>query len=109
MAMRVRRVTMPETAKSGDIIEIRTVIQHPMVTGHTSAGTNAVPRRIIHTFTASYDGEEVFRAKLGSGIASNPLLVFTTVATKTGDIVFTWIDDTGERAVETRRLTVTAA
>lgn len=107
--MRVRRITMPETAKAGETIEIRAVILHPMITGHSASGANTVPRRIIHTFTAFYDGEEVFRATLGTGIASNPLLVFTTLATKTGDLVFTWTDDSGERATETRRLTVTSA
>lgn len=107
--MRTRRVTLPATAKAGEIIEIRAVILHPMVTGHSAAGANTVARRIIHTFTASYDGEEVFRASLGTGVAANPLLVFTTVATKTGDLVFTWTDDSGETAVETRRLTVTPA
>ena len=107
--MRVRRVIMPETAKAGEVIEIKTVILHPMITGHSAAGASTVARNIIHTFTVSYAGEEIFRASLGTGIASNPLLVFSTVATETGDLVFTWLADGGERAVETRRLTVTPA
>lgn len=106
--MRLRRIVMPETAKPGDIIEIRTAIVHPMITGHTAEGTNSQARKIVHTFHAHYDGAEIFRASLGPGISANPLLVFTTVATRTGEVVFTWIEDTGETAVEKRMLTVAA-
>lgn len=106
--MRLRRIVMPETAKAGDIIEIRAAIVHPMITGHTAEGSNSQPRKIVHTFHAYYDGAEIFRAALGPGIAANPLLVFTTLATRTGEIVFTWIEDTGETAVERRLLTVTS-
>jgi sulfur-oxidizing protein SoxZ len=107
--MRLRRIVMPETAKAGEVIEIRTVVVHPMITGHSASAANVAPRRIVHTFHAVYDGEEVFRAELGPGIAANPLLVFTTVATRTGEITFTWVDDTGETAVERRLLTVVPA
>lgn len=107
--MRLRRIVMPETAKVGDIVEIRAVILHPMVTGHSVAGTSTSARRIVHTFHAQYDGAEVFRAELGPGIAANPLLAFTTVATRTGEVIFTWVDDTGETAVERRLLTVMPA
>jgi sulfur-oxidizing protein SoxZ len=107
--VRLRRIIMPSSAKAGEIVEIRTVIVHPMITGHSAGTANASPRRIIHTFHVHYDGEEIFRAELGPGIAANPVLAFTTVATGTGDMVFTWVDDTGEVAVERRLLTVTAA
>ncbi len=107
--MRLRRIVMPEIARAGEVIEIRTVILHPMITGHTAAGAGVSGRRIVHTFHVHYDGAEVFRAELGPGIAANPLLTFTTVATRTGDVVFTWMDDTGETAVETRLLTVAPA
>lgn len=104
--MRTRRISMPSSAKAGEVIEIRTVVMHPMVTGHTSDGANTVPRRIIHTFLAEYDGAEIFRAEMFPGIAANPFLAFTTVATRSGDVTFTWIDDTGERTTERRHLTV---
>lgn len=105
--MRLRRIIMPTSAKAGDIVEIRAVIAHPMITGHAAGAANVTPRRIVHTFTAAYDGMEVFRAELGPGIAANPLLAFTTLATRSGEIVFTWVEDTGETATERRLLTVT--
>jgi len=104
--MRPRRISMPAVAKRGDIVEIRTVLLHPMITGHTASGANTMPRQIVHTFEARYDGETIFRAEILPGIAANPYLGFTTVATRTGDITFTWIEDGGARTVEQRRLTV---
>lgn len=105
--MRLRSVIMPTSAKAGDVIEIRTVVAHPMITGHAAGAANVTPRRIVHTFTAAYDGSEIFRAEMGPGIAANPLLAFTALATRTGEVVFTWIEDTGETAIERRLLTVT--
>jgi len=107
--MRLRRIVMPTTAKVGELVEIRAVIAHPMITGHAAGAANVAQRRIVHTFHVSYGGAEIFRAELGPGIAANPLIAFSTVATSTGELVFTWIDDTGEQAIERRQLTVTAA
>jgi sulfur-oxidizing protein SoxZ len=104
--MRPARIVMPEQAKSGDIIELKALIQHPMVTGHTASGPNTEQRYIIHTLTVSYDSEEIFRTDFFSGIAANPYVAFTTLATKTGDLVFTWTDDKGEVTTQTRLLRV---
>jgi sulfur-oxidizing protein SoxZ len=105
--MRTRRVILPSTARAGEVVNVRAVIQHPMITGHSEAGANTRPRDIIHTFTATYDGVEVFRAELMPGIAANPSVAFTFVATRTADVVLTWLDDKSELNIETRRLTVT--
>jgi sulfur-oxidizing protein SoxZ len=104
--VRTRRIVIPASAKAGEIIEIKALIQHPMVTGHTTVGANTQPRFIIHTLSVTYDGAEIFRADLFPGIAANPYVAFTTRATKTGDIVFTWTDDQGEVSTETRTLRV---
>lgn len=107
--MRIRRIIMPETAKRGEVITIRALIVHPMIPGHNAGGTSSVPRRIIQSFAVSYDGVEIFSATLGPGIAANPLVEFTTVATRSGELVFTWTETTGEKAVERRSLTVSPA
>ncbi len=104
--MRPARIVVPETAKVGEIVEIKALIQHPMVTGHTAAGANTEPRDIIHTLTVTYDGAEIFRADFMPGIAANPYVAFTTVATVTGDIVFTWTDDKSEVTTAARTLRV---
>lgn len=105
--MRSRRIVMPGSARKGEIIEIKTLILHPMITGHTAAGANTAKRDIVHTFTAIYAGEEVFRADLHPGIAANPLIVFTTRAVVSGELTFTWATDAGELIAETRKIEVT--
>ncbi len=102
------RIAVPKEAKKGDIIEIKTLVQHVMETGHRrdSAG-NMVPRKILNKFTCTYNGEEVFRADLGTGISANPLIAFHTVATASGELVFTWTDDDGSVQTEKAQITVT--
>jgi sulfur-oxidizing protein SoxZ len=100
-------IKLPETAAPGEVIEIRTLIQHPMETGYRP-GPNGklLPRDIIRRFTCLYDGEVVFSAELHPAIAANPFLSFTTVATVTGPVTFTWEGDSGFTQSETATLTV---
>jgi len=102
------RIVLPKTAKKGEIIEIKSLIQHAMETGHRRDNMGlAIPRHIIKSYRVTYAGEEVFRAELFPGVAANPYFSFTTVATVSGDVVFTWEDDRGTVVTETVRLTVT--
>lgn len=95
------RIQLPATAKAGEVIEIRILIQHPMETGYRvdDVGRN-IPRNTIRSFACTYNGEEIFRADMSSGIAANPYLQFTTIAQASGVIECTWIDDAGERGAE---------
>lgn len=104
----VTRIVMPATAKKGDVIEIRTIVQHPMETGYRRDHRGAViPRDIVKTYVVTYAGNEVFAADATQGVAANPYFAFHVRAVATGDVVFTWTDEKGEKTVETRRLTVT--
>lgn len=101
------RIRMPKTAKKGEVVEIRTLAQHPMIRGGRNDATGVVtPRRIIHRFTATYGGEDVFRMELGRGVAANPYIAFSTVAIETGDVEFKWFEDGGAVFTRTARLTV---
>ena len=93
--------------KRGEVIEIKTLISHEMETGfrHSSTGT-AIPRDIITTFVASYNGEEIFRAQLFPAIAANPFITFHTVATESGTLEFSWNGDNGYAASEQVKITV---
>jgi sulfur-oxidizing protein SoxZ len=90
-------VNVPAKAKRGEVIEIKTLISHPMETGyrHSTNGV-AIPRDIIHTFVCRYNGEQVFRADLYPAIAANPFITFFTVATESGVVELAWTDDHGE-------------
>ena len=100
-------VNVPAKAKRGEVIEIKTLISHVMETGyrHDTNGV-PVPRDIIHTFVARYNGEEVFRADLHPAIAANPFITFFTVATETGVIELTWTPDYGEPVTQKANITV---
>jgi sulfur-oxidizing protein SoxZ len=100
-------VNVPAKAKRGEVIEIKTLISHPMETGyrHDTNGA-AIPRDIIHTFVARYNGEEVFRADLHPAIAANPFITFFTVASASGVIELTWTPDHGEPVTQKANITV---
>jgi sulfur-oxidizing protein SoxZ len=94
-------INAPSRARRGDVIEIRTLISHVMETGFrfTQIGER-VPRDIVTGFTATYNGEEVYRVQLYPAIAANPYIAFHTVATESGTIELTWIGDNGFSATE---------
>ena len=100
-------INVPTTAKRGDVIEIKTLISHPMESGYR-VGTNGamIPRDIIRQFVCTYNGEDVFRAELSPAIAANPIISFFTVATESGTITFEWRGDNGFAASETAPITV---
>lgn len=100
-------INIPKTAKRGEIVEVRTMIAHPMETGYR-VGPNGtkIPRDIIHRFACVYDGEEVFSADLFPAVSANPFLAFTLVATTSGAIEFTWTDDAGETQTASAEIAV---
>lgn len=101
-------ITLPATAKRGELIEIRVLVSHPMETGYRRDADGApLPRDLIRRFTCRYDGETVFSAELHAAIAANPYLAFHTVAVASGVLSFSWEGDHGFVHTETRTLGVT--
>jgi sulfur-oxidizing protein SoxZ len=100
-------INLPARAKRGEIIEIKTLIAHPMETGYRLDSTGAaVPRHIIDRFVCTCNGEEIFRAELFPAIAANPFIAFFTIATESGELAFSWTDDHGQTQTEIRQMTV---
>ncbi len=101
------RIRVPSQARRGEVIEIKTLISHAMETGHRrDTQGQLIPRHIIHTFTCTYNGVEVFRADWHPAIAANPFLAFYTVATESGELRFEWVDDAGTVYVADAEITV---
>jgi sulfur-oxidizing protein SoxZ len=100
-------INVPAKAAKGEIIEIKTLISHPMETGFrvTFNGT-LIPRDIINTFRVTYNGVEIFAAELSSAMAANPFITFTTLATESGTLEFHWTGDNGFSVTETATLVV---
>jgi len=103
----VARVQIPQQAKRGEVIEVRIAIQHAMETGFRfDLLGRAIPKNVINNLSVRYNGAEVFRAELGSGIAANPYVQFCTVAEASGEFVFEWMDDAGLRGAERASITI---
>src|SRR5262252_2001683 len=101
------RVKLPDAAKAGDLIEIKTLISHVMETGQRKdADGKVIPRSIINFFSATFAGNEVFKADLQPGISANPYLSFFMKVPGPGELEFTWIDDAGVKVVEKMKLNV---
>jgi sulfur-oxidizing protein SoxZ len=100
-------VNVPQEAKRGELIEIRTLAGHPMETGFRRTQTGElIPRDIIRQFVCTYNGAEVFRAELHPAMAANPLITFTTVATESGSLEFRWSGDNSFSATQTATIKV---
>lgn len=101
------RIRLPERAKVGDVVEIKTLISHVMETGQRRDGSGKViPRLIINSFVAKYEGAEVFRADIQPGISANPYIAFFMRVPGPGEFEFTWVDDSGAKVVEKQKLNV---
>jgi sulfur-oxidizing protein SoxZ len=100
-------VSVPPSARRGEVIEIRTLAGHNMETGfrHTQTG-ELIPRDIIRTLVCTYNGVEIFRADLHPAMAANPLIAFTTVATESGTLEFRWTGDNGYSASQSAPISV---
>lgn len=100
-------INVPAKSKRGQIVEIKTLMSHPMETGfRPGSDGQLIPRDIIRNFVCTYNGEVVFSAELHPAIAANPFIAFTTVATESGTLVFSWTDDKGQTQVQTAPITV---
>jgi sulfur-oxidizing protein SoxZ len=102
------RIVMPATAKKGQIIEIKSLIQHHMETGHRRDNEGRpIKRDIVNRFAVTYNGVEIFMSDLFPGVAANPYFAFSTIATESGEVTFQWTDDQGVVTIEKRRIAVT--
>jgi sulfur-oxidizing protein SoxZ len=103
------RIKLPDTAKAGDIIDVRAVVTDPMETGNRKdANGQTIPRKIINSFVATFAGKEVFRAEFGPGISANPFILFSMRVPGPGTFEFTWVDDDNLRLSESVTLNVVA-
>jgi sulfur-oxidizing protein SoxZ len=100
-------INVPAKAKRGEVVELKTLISHPMESGYR-VGPNGVliPRDIITLFTCAYNGEEIFRAELSPAIAADPFIAFFATATESGTLTFQWSGDNGFSTTETAAITV---
>jgi sulfur-oxidizing protein SoxZ len=101
------RIKLPDKAAVGELIEVKTLVQHVMETGQRKDPEGKpIPRLIINAFTVKYAGKEVFAVDLHPGIAANPYISFFMKVPGPGEFEFTWVEDGGAKTVEKLKLNV---
>ena len=101
------RVKVPKEVSIDEIIEIKTLIRHPMHSGRMKDNNGQIiPRQIINSFSAKFNGKEVFQMDLEPSISTNPYIVFQYKAKESGTFDFEWIDDSGEKYFISKEMVV---
>jgi sulfur-oxidizing protein SoxZ len=101
------RIQAPASARKGEVIQVRVLVQHPMETGfRRDLDGREVAKNVVESLACRVAGREVFRAELGTGVAANPYLAFHVVADASGEIEVEWRDDRGETGRVTASLVV---
>ncbi len=90
------RVKLPSKASAGEVITIKTLINHEMESGQRKDKKGEViPRQIINKFTVTFNDQPVFEADIEPAISSNPYFEFAAKVPESGTFKFTWVDDDG--------------
>lgn len=90
------RILVPPSATKGQVITIKTLIQHPMYSGFTKDSSGkTIPREIINSFTCTFNGQQVFKMDLNPAVSANPFIEFDVKVDQSGTFNFTWVDDNG--------------
>ncbi len=102
------RIKLPKTAKVGEIVTIKTLISHAMVSGQQRDEKTGerIPRMIIHSFEASFNSKEILNIKLEPSVSQNPYFKFTMKVPGAGELLCRWIDDEGSVFEGTKSLEI---
>ena len=89
--MSTPRIRLPARATPGEVIEVRTLIDHPMITGVSSDAR----RDMLARFEATMNGTRVFACDFGNGASANPTFTFYVRVQETAAFVLTWTHEDG--------------
>src|SRR5262249_11657903 len=101
------RIRLPDNARIGEVIEIKTLIAHPMESGNRRNNDGGlVPRLLLHACASTLAGREAFRATLHTGTAAKRYIPVVVKVPGPGEFEFTWIEDGGAEIIERQALKV---
>ena len=101
------RAKIPKEAELDEVIEIKTLIRHPMHSGRVKdVDGKTIPRLIINKFNAMFNGEVVFTVNLEPSISSNPYISFPFKVKEGGTFELSWEEDGGNQYKLTKSLKV---
>jgi sulfur-oxidizing protein SoxZ len=88
------RLRVPATAKKGELVEIKTLITHPMESGQRKdSDGKLVARMIVNALKVTYNDKQVVNVALEPAVAANPYMAFFLRVEESGTLKFTWTDD----------------
>ncbi len=100
-------LTAPATARVGEVVEVRALIQHTMETGYRlGAEGEKLQRDLVRRVECRFDGELVFAADLHAAISANPYLAFFLRVPSSGTLTVAWWGDRGLAHRESARIAV---
>lgn len=96
MATGDARVLLPQAIKSGDVIYVRAIIEHPMDTGFfRTADGQPIPAFFIKEVAVAYGDQLIAHFEWTSGVSRDPSVTFPLKATREAPVTVTWKDNKG--------------
>lgn len=124
MAIEPRLWLSSATPALGDVVQLRTMIRHPMESGlrvqsalpvQTGLPLQSglrdqqealIPRNIINRFTCHLDQDLLFLWQPETAVAQNPYLEFRFIAQRSGLLRLLWRDDQGIEITAEKAITL---
>lgn len=100
------RIRAPRSARMGEVVEIRTLMEHPMETGLRQEAGRPVPRDMLTRMIVRVNGETALEVEFRNGTAANPFHVFHLRIERTTEIEYIWMDEAGRTARAQGRITL---
>lgn len=83
-----------KSPKKGEIVTVRTIVQHVMETGFRKGEDGKViPQNIVTRFVCTLNGKPVIDWTPGTGVSANPYLEFRFKAEEAGELKMVWTGD----------------
>lgn len=90
------RLKLPSVATVGEVVEIRTLLEHPMETGlRKTPDGQPIARDILASFIAEANGAPVLNIDFRNATSANPYLIFHARISGPTDFRFVWTHEDG--------------
>lgn len=103
------RIRLPNRIGRGQVIQVHSIISHPMDTGFFRTPEGApIPAWFIREVEIVYAGRQVGRFRWTSGISRDPVISFHLVADVEGPLLMRWTDSKGSVFEQTAQVAFSA-
>ena len=104
-SMQQPRIALPRRVSMDQLVDIRTLINHPMETGlRRDAQDQLIEQNLVEHLQVSVDNTPLLQVDFFTGTAANPYVVFRWKAQSQTALHFEWQDQQGAKVIENRPL-----